>query len=290
MQKDSVHGDFNLKVKNNRDTLFINKDKISLSSKLEPKECPWKKHKIDIVFECSGKFNTKSLASGHIKAGAKKVIVSAPCKNADKTVVFGINHKKITKKDKVVSVASCTTNCLAPVVSVLNENFGIEKGYMTTVHAYTSDQRLLDNSHKDLRRARSAPNSIVPTSTGAAKSLRMIIPEIGNKIDGISLRVPVPNVSLVQLNFLTKKIVTEKTVNNSFIKASNKNLKNIMGVEAMPLVSSDFNHDTRSSIIDLSLTKVLGSRYGTVFSWYDNEWGFANRMNELAIFMKKTLK
>ena len=161
---------------------------------------------------------------------------------------------------------------------------------MTTVHAYTSDQRLLDNSHKDLRRARSAPNSIVPTSTGAAKSLRMIIPEIGNKIDGISLRVPVPNVSLVQLNFLTKKIVTEKTVNNSFIKASNKNLKNIMGVEEMPLVSSDFNHDTRSSIIDLNLTKVLGGRYGTVFSWYDNEWGFANRMNELAIFMKKTLK
>ena len=290
LQKDSVHGDFNLKVKNNRDTLFINKDKIALSSKLEPKECPWKKHKIDIVFECSGRFNTKSQASGHIKAGAKKVIVSAPCKNADKTVVFGINHKKITKKDKVVSVASCTTNCLAPVVSVLNENFGIEKGYMTTVHAYTSDQRLLDNSHKDLRRARSAPNSIVPTSTGAAKSLRMIIPEIGNKIDGISLRVPVPNVSLVQLNFITKKIITEKILNNSFIKASNSNLKNIMGVETMPLVSSDFNHDTRSSIIDLSLTKVLGSRYGTVFSWYDNEWGFANRMNELAIFMKKTLK
>ena len=290
LQKDTVHGDFKLKVKNNRDALFINKDKIALSSNLEPKECPWKKHKIDIVFECSGKFNTKLQASGHIKAGAKKVIVSAPCKNADKTVVFGINHKKITNKDKVISVASCTTNCLAPVVSVINENFGIEKGYMTTVHAYTSDQRLLDNSHKDLRRARSAPNSIVPTSTGAAKSLRMIIPEIANKIDGISLRVPVPNVSLVQFNFLTKNIVTEKKINNSFIKASNTNLKNIMGVEAMPLVSSDFNHDTRSSIIDLSLTKVLGGRYGTVFSWYDNEWGFANRMNDLAIFMKKTLR
>ena len=210
LQKDTVHGDFKLKVKNKKDTLFINKDKIALSNKLEPKECPWKKHKIDIVFECSGKFNTKLQASGHIKAGAKKVIVSAPCKNADKTVVFGINHKKITNKDKVISVASCTTNCLAPVVSVINENFGIEKGYMTTVHAYTSDQRLLDNSHKDLRRARSAPNSIVPTSTGAAKSLRMIIPEIANKIDGISLRVPVPNVSLVQFNFLTKNIVTEK--------------------------------------------------------------------------------
>lgn len=290
LQKDTVHGDFKLKVKNKKDTLFISKDKIALSSKLEPKECPWKKHKIDIVFECSGKFNTKLQASGHIKAGAKKVIVSAPCKNADKTVVFGINHKKITNKDKVISVASCTTNCLAPVVSVINENFGIEKGYMTTVHAYTSDQRLLDNSHKDLRRARSAPNSIVPTSTGAAKSLRMIIPEIANKIDGISLRVPVPNVSLVQFNFLTKNIVTEKKINNSFIKASNTNLKNIMGVEAMPLVSSDFNHDTRSSIIDLSLTKVLGGRYGTVYSWYDNEWGFANRMNDLAIFMKKTLR
>ena len=239
--------------------------------------------------ECTGKFNSKDESYKHIEAGAKKVIVSAPCKDADQTVVYGVNHKNISKKDHIISVASCTTNCLAPLAFAIHKNFKIEKGYMTTIHSYTSDQRLLDNSHKDLRRARSAPNAIVPTSTGAAKSLRMIIPELTNKIDGISIRVPTPNVSLVQLSFNSKKKLTKEKINSSLLKASNTYLKNVLGVEQKPLVSSDFNHDPRSSIVDTGLTKTIGNNFSTVFAWYDNEWGFSNRMIDMSLALKNKI-
>ena len=273
LERDSVHGKFNFNIKYTNNEIIIGKDKIQCYHESDPINCPWDEEKIDIVLECTGKFNSKDKSYKHIEAGAKKVIVSAPCADADQTIVYGINHKNISKKDHIISVASCTTNCLAPLAFVIHKNFKIIKGFMTTIHSYTTDQRLLDNSHKDLRRARSAPNAIVPTSTGAAKSLKMIIPDLVNKIDGISIRVPNPNVSLVQLSFNSQTKVTKNTINNSLSKASKTYLKKILGVEEKPLVSSDFNHDPRSSIIDLGLTKVIGDNFGTVFAWYDNEWG-----------------
>ena len=289
LERDTVHGKFKQTIKYTKDELIIGKDKIQCYHEDDPINCPWEDDNIDIVFECTGKFNNKDEAYKHIEAGAKKVIVSAPCKDADQTVVYGVNHKNVTKKDNIISVASCTTNCLAPLAFAIHKNFKIEKGYMTTIHSYTTDQRLLDNSHKDLRRARSAPNAIVPTSTGAAKSLKMIIPELSNKIDGISIRVPTPNVSLVQLSFNSKKRLSKEIINGSLIKASETYLKKILGVENMPLVSSDFNHDPRSSIVDINLTKVIDDNFGTVFAWYDNEWGFSNRMIDMSLALKNKI-
>mgnify|MGYP001219102589 FL=1 len=289
LERDTVHGKFKQTIKYTKDELIIGKDKIQCYHEDDPINCPWEDDNIDIVFECTGKFNNKDEAYKHIEAGAKKVIVSAPCKDADQTVVYGVNHKKVTKKDNIISVASCTTNCLAPLAFAIHKNFKIEKGYMTTIHSYTTDQRLLDNSHKDLRRARSAPNAIVPTSTGAAKSLKMIIPELSNKIDGISIRVPTPNVSLVQLSFNSKKKLSKEIINGSLLKASKTYLKKILGVENMPLVSSDFNHDPRSSIVDLNLTKVIDDNFSTVFAWYDNEWGFSNRMIDMSLALKNKI-
>jgi|TARA_A100001011_G_scaffold390680_1_gene474622 glyceraldehyde 3-phosphate dehydrogenase len=289
LERDTIHGKFNFNIKYTKDEIIIGKDKIQCYHENDPINCPWDEEKIDIVLECTGKFNSKEDSYKHIEAGAKKVIVSAPCKEADQTVVYGVNEKNISKKDKVISVASCTTNCLAPLAHVIHKNFKIEKGYMTTIHSYTTDQRLLDNSHKDLRRARSAPNAMVPTSTGAAKSLKLIIPELAGKIDGLSVRVPTPNVSLVQLSFNSKKKMNEKLINDALIKASKSYLKNVLGVETMPLVSSDFNHDSRSSIVDAGLTKVISSNFATVFSWYDNEWGFSNRMIDVALTLKNKL-
>tara|TARA_B100000963_G_scaffold72867_1_gene60951 strand:+ start:1790 stop:2794 length:1005 start_codon:yes stop_codon:yes gene_type:complete len=289
LERDTVHGKFKQTIKYTKDQLIIGKDKIQCYHEDDPINCPWEDDNIDIVFECTGKFNNKDEAYKHIEAGAKKVIVSAPCKDADQTVVYGVNHKKVTKKDNIISVASCTTNCLAPLAFAIHKNFKIEKGYMTTIHSYTTDQRLLDNSHKDLRRARSAPNAIVPTSTGAAKSLKMIIPELSNKIDGISIRVPTPNVSLVQLSFNSKKKLSKEIINGSLLKASKTYLKKILGVENMPLVSSDFNHDPRSSIVDLNLTKVIDDNFSTVFAWYDNEWGFSNRMIDMSLALKNKI-
>ena len=289
LERDTIHGKFNFNIKYTKDEIIVGKDKIQCYHESDPINCPWDEEKIDIVFECTGKFNSKEDSYKHIEAGAKKVIVSAPCKEADQTVVYGVNEKNISKKDKVISVASCTTNCLAPLAYVIHKNFKIEKGYMTTIHSYTTDQRLLDNSHKDLRRARSAPNAMVPTSTGAAKSLKLIIPELASKIDGLSVRVPTPNVSLVQLSFNSKKKMNEKLINDALTKASKSYLKNVLGVETMPLVSSDFNHDSRSSIVDLGLTKVISSNFATVFSWYDNEWGFSNRMIDVALTLKNKL-
>ena len=289
LERDTIHGKFNFNIKYTKDEIIIGKDKIQCYHESDPINCPWDEEKIDIVFECTGKFNSKEDSYKHIEAGAKKVSVSAPCKEADQTVVYGVNEKNISKKDEVISVASCTTNCLAPLAHVIHKNFKIEKGYMTTIHSYTTDQRLLDNSHKDLRRARSAPNAMVPTSTGAAKSLKLIIPELAGKIDGLSVRVPTPNVSLVQLSFNSKKKMNEKLINDALTKASKTYLKNVLGVETMPLVSSDFNHDSRSSIVDAGLTKVISNNFATVFSWYDNEWGFSNRMIDVALTLKNKL-
>jgi glyceraldehyde 3-phosphate dehydrogenase len=287
LKYDSVHGKFNADIQFNKNNLIINKKKISFSQESDIKDIKWKKFDVDYVFECTGKFNSKEKLLAHIKNGAKKVIVSAPCKNADKTIAYGVNHKNINKNDLIISAASCTTNCLASVAYVLNKEFKIEKGFMTTIHSYTSDQRLLDNSHKDLRRARSAGQSIVPTSTGASKALGEIIPELKGKLEGLAIRVPTPNVSLVDLVFNSKSKLSVKKINDSFKKASKKELKNVLEATEEKLVSIDFNHNPNSAIVDLSLTNVVGDNMGKVSAWYDNEWGFASRMCDLAEYIHK---
>ena len=287
LKYDSIHGKFNADISFNEKNLFINKKKIYFSQETELNKIDWKKNDVDIVLECTGKNNSKEKSFQHIKNGAKKVIVSAPCKNADKTIVYGINHKSISKNDLVISGASCTTNCLAPIAYVLNKKFKIEKGFMTTIHSYTSDQRILDNSHKDPRRARSAGQSIVPTSTGASKTLGEIIPELKGKLQGLALRVPTPNVSLVDLVFNSKSKLSVKKINDSFIKASKIELKNVLDTTEERLVSIDFNHNPNSAIVDLSLTNVVGDNMGKVSAWYDNEWGFASRMSDLAEYIHK---
>ena len=287
LKYDSVHGKFNADVKFNNNSLIINKKKISFSQESDINNIKWKKFGVDYVFECTGKFNSKEKLLAHIKNGAKKVIVSAPCKNADKTIAYGVNHRSLNKNDLIISAASCTTNCLAPVAYVLNKEFKIEKGFMTTVHSYTSDQRLLDNSHKDPRRARSAGQSIVPTFTGASKALGEIIPELKGKLEGLAIRVPTPNVSLVDLVFNSKSKLSVKKINDSFIRASKKELKNVLETTEEKLVSIDFNHNPNSAIVDLSLTNVVGNNMGKVSAWYDNEWGFASRMCDLAEYIHK---
>ncbi len=287
LKYDSIHGKFNADIKFNEKNLFINNKKIYYSRETELNKINWKKNGVDVVLECTGKNNSKEKSFQHIKNGAKKVIVSAPCKNADKTIVYGVNHKSINKNDLVISAASCTTNCLAPVAFILNKEFKIERGFMTTIHSYTTDQRLLDNSHKDPRRARSAGQSIVPTSTGASKALGEIIPELKGKIEGLAMRVPTPNVSLVDLVFNSKKKLSINKINNSFRKASKKNLKNILETTEEKLVSIDFNHNSNSAIVDLSLTNVVGDKMGKISAWYDNEWGFASRMCDLAEYIHK---
>ena len=285
IKRDSIHGKFKGKVNIENNKLIINGNKITYSQETNLSNISWKKYNVDIVLECTGKFNSKDKLISHIKNGAKKVIVSAPCKSADKTIVYGVNHKNILGKDKIISAASCTTNCLAPAVYVLNNNFGIEKGFMTTIHSYTTDQRLLDNSHKDLRRARSAGQSIVPTSTGASKAIGEIIPSLKGKLEGIAMRVPTPNVSLVELVFYTKKNLTIKKINLAFENFSKIN--KILKVTQEKLVSVDFNHDPASSIVDASLTNVVGNNMGKISAWYDNEWGFSNRMCDIAEYLRK---
>ena len=287
LKYDSVHGKFNADVDYNEKNLIINNKKISFSQETELNKINWKKFGVGIVIECTGKYNSKEKSIMHIKNGAKKVIVSAPCKNADKTIIFGVNHKSISKSDLIISAASCTTNCLAPIAHVINDEFKIEKGFMTTIHSYTADQRLLDNSHKDPRRARSAGQSIIPTSTGASKVLGEIIPELKGKLEGLAIRVPTPNVSLVDFVFNSKNKLSVKKINDSFIKASKKDLKNVLDVTDESLVSVDFNHNPNSAIVDLSLTSVVGNDMGKVSAWYDNEWGFASRMNDLVEYIHK---
>ncbi len=287
LKYDSIHGKFNANINFNEKHLTINKNKISFSQESNLENIDWKKYNVDYVFECTGKFNSKEKLLDHIKNGAKKVIVSAPCKNADKTIVFGVNEKVLTKSDKIISAASCTTNCLAPVANVLNKNFEIEKGFMTTIHSFTSDQRILDNSHKDSRRARSASQSIVPTSTGASKAIGDIIPALKGKLEGIAMRVPTPNVSLIELVFCTKKEITKEKINSSFLKASKVVSNRVIDITEEKLVSIDFNHNPFSAIVDASLTCVIGKNMGKISAWYDNEWGFSNRMCDLAKYIHK---
>ena len=287
LKYDSIHGKFNCEVKNDNKHLILKNKKITYSQHTNLEDINWKKYGVDYVLECTGKFNSKEKLIPHIKNGAKKVIVSAPCKQSDKTIVFGVNENVIKKEDRIISTASCTTNCLAPVADVINKNFTIEKGFMTTIHSFTTDQRLLDNSHKDLRRARSAGQSIVPTSTGASKAIGEIIPDLKGKLEGVAMRVPTPNVSLIELVFCTKKDLTINKINNALIKSSKQKLKGILEVTEEKLVSIDFNHNPNSAIVDASLTNVVGKNMGKISAWYDNEWGFSNRMCDLVKYIHK---
>ncbi len=285
LKYDSIHGKFLADVGFDDNHLIINKNKITFGQETDLNKINWKKYDVDYVFECTGKFNSKDKLKPHLKNGAKKVIVSAPCKNADKTIVFGVNETELKDNDKIISAASCTTNCLAPVAHVLNENFQIEKGFMTTIHAFTSDQRLIDNSHKDPRRARSASQSIVPTSTGASKAIGEIIPSLKGKLEGIAMRVPTPNVSLVELVFCSKKELSVEKINSAFKNFSEK--KKILKITTEKLVSVDFNHNSSSSTVDANLTSVVGNNMGKISAWYDNEWGFSNRMCDIAEYLHK---
>ena len=287
LKYDSIHGKFNAELSFDENHLIINKNKISFSQETDLNNINWKKFDVDYVFECTGKFNSKDKLLPHLNNGAKKVIVSAPCKNADKTIVFGVNESILKKDDKIISAASCTTNCLAPVAHVLNEKFKIEKGFMTTIHAFTSDQRILDNSHKDPRRARSASQSIVPTSTGASKAIGEIIPSLKGKLEGIAMRVPTPNVSLVELVFCTKKDLSVEKINSAFQNFSKKQKTKVLEITHEKLVSIDFNHNPASSIVDTTLTNVVGKNMGKISAWYDNEWGFSNRMCDIVEYLHK---
>ena len=287
LKHDSIHGKFNSKIKFDSKSITIDKKKISFSQETSIENINWKKYGVDFVFECTGKFNSKEKLLSHLKNGAKKVIVSAPCKNADKTIIYGVNQNTLKNDDQIISAASCTTNCLAPVVNVLNNDYEIEKGFMTTIHAFTSDQRILDNSHKDLRRARSASQSIVPTSTGASKTIGEIIPSLKGKLEGVAMRVPTPNVSLIELVFCTKKEITKEKINSSFLKTSKVKSNKVIDITEEKLVSVDFNHSPFSAIIDASLTCVVQKNMGKISAWYDNEWGFSNRMCDLVKYIHK---
>lgn len=288
LSNDTVHGPLKQKIGISKNKIIIGKKSINVYSERDPSKLPWKKLKIDIALECTGLFTSKDKAGMHIKAGAKKVLVSAPCSDADKTIVYGVNEDVLGKNDLVVSNASCTTNCLAPVAKVLHDNFSIVHGYMTTIHAFTGDQSVLDTFHPDLRRARAASLSMIPTSTGAAKAVGLVMPELSGKLDGTAIRVPTPNVSLIDFKFVARKKMTTEKINKLMENASkSKKLKGILSVNSEPLVSSDFNHNPSSSNFDLTQTQVIESTFGRVLSWYDNEWGFSNRMCDTAVAMKK---
>lgn len=286
LKYDSSHGIFNHDVSFDETNLIVDGKKIPVSKTRKPNEIPWKAWGVDVVLECTGAFKKKEEFLLHIEAGAKKVLVSAPADGADQTIVYGINHESYNPSQHVViSNASCTTNCLAPVAKVLNDVFGIENGMMTTIHSYTNDQQVLDASHKDLRRARSAAVSMIPTSTGAAKAIGLVLPELKGKLDGTSVRVPTPNVSLVDLTVNLKKEATISSINEAFIAAAKTSLKGVLAVEKAPLVSIDFNGNPNSSIVDLLSTMVIGGKTAKVMSWYDNETGFSYRMIDLAVYM-----
>lgn len=286
---DSVHGRFPHLVTVAGDTIDVGRGPIKVTAVKNPAELPHQAMGVDIALECTGIFATKDKASAHLTAGAKRVLVSAPADGADLTVVFGVNHHKLTKDHLVVSNASCTTNCLAPVAKVLNDAVGIEKGFMTTIHAYTGDQPTLDTMHKDLYRGRAAALSMIPTTTGAAKAVGLVLPELNGKLDGTSIRVPVPNVSVVDFKFISKKATSVAEINAAVLEASNGALKGILGTTDQPNVSSDFNHDSHSAVFHLDQTKVMDGTLVSVLSWYDNEWGFSNRMSDTAVAMGKLL-
>ena len=290
LQYDSVHGQFPYKVKSSKTSINPGLGPIKIFSERNPEDLPWKKLGVDVVMECTGIFTDKAKASLHINAGAKRVLISAPSKDADITVVYGVNHQKIRKSHKVISNASCTTNCLAPVAMVLDKLCGINQGYMTTVHAFTGDQAILDTLHSDKRRARSASQSIIPTSTGAAKAVGLVLPQLAGKLDGTAVRVPTPNVSMIDLVFNAKKKVTVEEINKAMIKVSSGSLKGVLNTSDEPLVSIDYNHNPASSTFDLTQTEVIGGKLGRILSWYDNEWGFANRMSDTASIIGKLIK
>ena len=289
LRYDSVHGRFPGTVTVDGDTIDLGRGKIKVTAIRNPAELPHKELGVDIAFECTGIFTSKEKAAAHLTAGAKRVLVSAPCTDADKTIVYGVNHDTLTAADLVVSNASCTTNCLAPVAHVLQELCGIERGYMTTIHSYTGDQPTLDTMHSDLYRARAAAMSMIPTSTGAAKALGLVIPALKGKLDGSSIRVPTPNVSVVDLTFVPSKATTVEAMNAAFDAAANGALKGVLAVTKDPLVSIDFNHAPASSTVALPQTQIVDGGLCRVLSWYDNEWGFSTRMSDTAIAMAKLI-
>ncbi len=290
MQHDSVHGKLPIKLEKTAEGLKYKNKSIKFFSEKDPINIPWKKLKVDVVLECSGVFTTKDKASAHIIAGAKKVIISAPGSNVDATIVQGVNNQILEKKHNVISNGSCTTNCLAPIAMILDKGLGIENGFMTTIHSYTGDQRTVDQNHSDLRRARGAAISMIPTSTGAAKALSLVLPRMKGRLDGTAIRVPTPNVSLIDFTFTSKKKTSIKNINKLIVNASKtKKLKNILTTNELPLVSIDFNHNSSSSIFDLTQTQVLNDKFCRVLSWYDNEWGFSNRMIDTMLNLKKLL-
>ena len=289
LRYDTVHGRFPATVKVSGDNIDVGKGPIKVTSIRDPKDLPLKELEVDIAMECTGIFASREKASMHLEAGAKRVLVSAPASGADLTVVYGVNHNKLTKDHLVVSNASCTTNCLAPIAMVINQGVGISQGFMTTIHSYTGDQPTLDTMHSDMYRARAAAGNMIPTSTGAAKAVGLVLPELNGKLDGVSMRVPTQNVSVVDFKFNAMKSTSVEEINNLIKKASDNVLKNILGYTDEPLVSSDFNHDSRSSIFHMDQTKVMDGSFVRVLSWYDNEWGFSNRMSDTAVAMGKTI-
>jgi len=286
---DSVHGRFPGTVTVDGDSIDVGHGKIRVTALKDPTQLPWKDLGVDIALECTGIFTSKDKAAAHLAAGAKRVIISAPADGVDLTVVFGVNHDKLTKDHKIVSNASCTTNCLAPVAKVLNDAVGIDKGFMTTIHSYTGDQPTLDTMHKDLYRARAAALSMIPTSTGAAKAVGLVLPELNGRLDGVAIRVPTPNVSVVDFKFLAKRATSKEEINGAIKRAAEAQLKGILGYTNAPNVSIDFNHDPHSAIFHMDQTKVMDGTLVRVMAWYDNEWGFSNRMADTAVAMGKLI-
>jgi glyceraldehyde 3-phosphate dehydrogenase len=286
---DSVHGRFPHTVTVKGDTIDVGRGPIKVTAIKDPAQLPHRDMKVDVALECTGIFTTKEKAAAHLTAGARRVLVSAPCDGADLTVVYGVNHDKIEKSHMVLSNASCTTNCLAPVAKVLNDTVGIEKGFMTTIHAYTGDQPTLDTMHKDLYRSRAAALSMIPTTTGAAKAVGLVLPELAGKLDGTAIRVPTPNVSVVDFKFIAKRKTDAKEINEAILRAASQSLKGILGTTDQPNVSMDFNHDAHSSVFHLDQTKVMDGTLVRVLSWYDNEWGFSNRMSDTAVALAKKI-
>ena len=289
LRYDSVHGKFPADVKVSGNDLDVGQGSIKVTSIRDPKDLPWKELNVDIAMECTGIFASREKASMHLDAGAKRVLVSAPASGVDLTVVYGVNHQKISKDHLVISNASCTTNCLAPVAMALNNGVGINQGFMTTIHSYTGDQPTLDTMHSDLYRSRAAAGNMIPTSTGAAKAVGLVLPELNGKLDGVSVRVPTQNVSVVDFKFNASRSTSVDEINNIIKESANGELNNILGFTDEPLVSSDFNHDSRSSIFHMDQTKVMDNTFVRVLSWYDNEWGFSNRMSDTAVAIGKTI-
>jgi len=286
-RNDSVHGRYHGQVETRGDSIWIDGRELKFSAEKDPASLAWQD--VDIALECTGIFTDREAASSHLDNGSKRVLVSAPAKNVDRTVVYGVNHQHLTQSDTVVSNASCTTNCLAPVAAALHQSIGIETGYMTTIHSYTGDQPTLDAVHKDPYRARAAAVSMIPTSTGAAKAVGDVLPELKGKLDGSAIRVPTPNVSVVDLSFTASRATTAEEVNNILAQQSNGSMQGVLGVCDEPLVSIDYNHDPRSSVVALDQTRVLDGNFVRVLSWYDNEWGFSNRMLDTAACMGRLM-